>query len=69
MEQAEKIEQEFVSLMTGQKRSRKDKLDAAASSSRITRHSSSPSTLFMVGDLLRYTELKYAVFDHLRVLL
>lgn len=49
VDQAEKIEQEFVSLMTGQKRSRKEKLEAAAANaSRMSRHSSSPATLYMV---------------------
>ena len=49
VEQAEKIEQEFVSLMTGQKRSRIEKLEASASASRMSRHSSSPAILFAVG--------------------
>ena len=48
VEQAEKIEQEFVSLMTGQKQSRKEKTDMAAHASGMTRHASSPATLMMV---------------------
>ena len=48
VEQAEKIEQEFVSLMTGQNRSRTEKLEATANVSRMSRHSSSPAILFAV---------------------
>ena len=48
VEQAEKIEQEFVSLMTGQRRSRKEKLEAAANNSRMSSHPSSPAILFTV---------------------
>ena len=48
VEQAEKIEQEFVSLMTGQRRSRKEKLEAAANTSKISKHQSSPAMLFAV---------------------
>ena len=48
VEQAEKIEQEFVSLMTGQKRGRKEMADAGAHASGMIRYSSSPATLMMV---------------------
>jgi hypothetical protein len=48
VEQAEKIEQEFVSLMTGQKRSRKETTDVGTRASGMTRYSSSPATLMMV---------------------
>lgn len=48
VEQAEKIEQEFVSLMTGQKQNGKEQPGAIAHVSRMSRYSSSPAKLFMV---------------------
>ena len=48
VDQAEKIEQEFVSLMTGQRKGRQEKLGAAANASKMSRHKSSPATLFTV---------------------
>lgn len=48
VEQAEKIEQEFISLMTGQRRTRKETTEVPAHTSLMFRHSSSPAAFMMV---------------------